>query len=147
MNNTITLLQPYAYDADAVSLATGLSCPEVTLTQQNTAEETDINFIVQTFARTGILPTNKVAPTYGDFDGVSDYREALELIRQADDAFNSLPAATRAHFSNNPALYLDFIENGSDVDLALKLGIIDKTESPRSSISTSNETQKNLPLD
>lgn len=115
----------FNYDNDMVSEQTGLSCPEETLTQQNTAEETDINFIVATFTRTGILPNAQIPPTYGDFSGVSDYREALELIQEADNAFNSLPAPVRAHFGNNPASYLDFIENGSDLDLAAKLGIID----------------------
>lgn len=116
----------FNFDTDLVSLQTGLSCPEETLTQQNTAEETDINYIVATFTRTGILPQAQILPTYGDFSGVSDYREALELIQEADNAFNALPADVRAHFDNNPALYLDFVENGSDVDLASKLGIIDQ---------------------
>jgi len=122
----IFIRSQFNFDADMVSLQTGLSCPEETLTQQNTAEETDINYIVATFTRTGMLPQAQTPPTYGDFSGVSDYREALELIQEADNAFNSLPADVRAHFGNNPASYLDFIENGSDVDLAAKLGIIDQ---------------------
>lgn len=122
----IFIRSAFNFDSDMVSLQTGLSCPEETLTQQNTAEETDINYIVATFTRTGILPNAQTPPTYGDFSGVSDYREALELIQEADNAFNSLPADVRAHFNNNPASYLDFVENGSDAVLAAKLGIIDQ---------------------
>lgn len=136
----IFIRSAFNFDSDLVSQETGLTCPEETLTQQNTAEETDINYIVATFTRTGILPQASVAPTYGDFSGVSDYREALELIQQADNAFNSLPAATRAHFGNNPAEYLNFIENSTDVDLAAKLGIIDQM--PMSEPPTDSSTPK-----
>ena len=45
---------PFNYDAMAVSNETGLSCPEDTLTQQNFAEECDINRIVETLLEPAI---------------------------------------------------------------------------------------------
>ena len=47
------LRTPYNYDVDKVSDETGLSCPEVTLAQQNFKDETDINYIVRQFGITG----------------------------------------------------------------------------------------------
>lgn len=129
------LRSAFGYNTDLVSEATGLKCEDPTLTQQNTREQTDINFIVQTFARTGVLPQPVTLPTYGDFSGVSDYREALELIQQAEDAFNSLPADARAHFSNNPADFLDYMENSPDGDLLTKLGIAEYVNKPEQPVS------------
>jgi len=125
------LLQPYKYDTDAVSYRTGLKCEDPTLTQQNTAEQTDINYIVSVFAKTGILPQPIQLPTYGDFTGVSDYREALELIKQAEDGFNSLPADARAYFANNPANLLDYLDNAPDPQILADLGIAEIVQLPQ----------------
>lgn len=130
MKPIVKLRQPFGYDADSVSEETGLFCPEETMTQQNTAEQTDINFIVATFARTGLLPQPAKMPTYGDFTGVSDYREALEMIQTAQDSFNSLPADARAYFDNNPANLLDYLENGPDPQILANLGIADVISIP-----------------
>lgn len=127
----IPLLQPYRYNSDAVSLATGLSCPEPTLTQQHTAEQTDINYIVATFNKTGVLPQPVQLPTYGDFTGVSDYQTALELIKQAEDGFNSLPADARAYFSNNPAYLLEYLDNAPDPQILADLGIAEIVQLPK----------------
>lgn len=125
------LLIPYAYDADAVSKATGLFCPEETLTQQNTREQTDINYIVATFARSGIMPQPTRLPTYGDFTGVSDFREAMQLVQEATDAFNSLPADARAYFDNDPANLLDYIENSPDPQILADLGLAEIISLPK----------------
>jgi phage internal scaffolding protein len=125
------LRSSYNYDRDTASRSSGLECTEPTLTQQNTAEQTDINYIVATFSKTGILPQAKQVPTYGDFSQVSDFREALELIQEANEMFNSLPSAARSHFSNDPALFLDFMENRPDEALLAKLGLSDHVALPQ----------------
>lgn len=135
------LLIPYAYDADAVSEATGLYCPEPTLTQQNTREQTDINYIVATFAKTGIMPQPTRLPTYGDFTGVSDFREAMQLVQEATDAFNSLPAAARAYFDNEPANLLDYLENGPDPQILADLGLAEIIQLPKT-----QDLEKNSPV-
>lgn len=128
------LLQPYRYNADAVSLATGLECKDPSLTQQNTAEQTDINYIVAQFTQTGTLPQPVRLPTYGDFSGVSDFREAMELIQQATDSFNSLPADARAYFDNDPALLLDFLDNAPDPQILANLGLAEIVSLPESKL-------------
>lgn len=128
------LLQPYRYNADAVSLATGLECKDPSLTQQNTAEQTDINYIVAQFTQTGTLPQPVQLPTYGDFSGVSDFREAMELIQQATDGFNSLPVDARAYFDNDPAKLLDFLDNAPDPQILANLGLADIVSIPEDKI-------------
>lgn len=134
------LRSAFNYDRDAVSLVNGLECPEPTLTQQNTAEQTDINYIVATFARTGVLPQAQKLPTYGDFSQVSDFRSAMELIQQSQELFQNLPSDARSHFNNNPALFLDYMQNSPEQALIDKLGLSDYVDTPQTSPSGETST-------
>lgn len=125
--NAPFLRTPYNYDVDAVSIETGLKCEDTSLTQQHMAEETDINYIVERFGVTGQLPEAPAyTPTYGDFTGVSDYRQALDAVSAADAAFMALPANIRARFDNDPALFVDFCSSTDPADRneAIELGLI-----------------------
>jgi len=119
---TPRLRSAFNYDTDQVSLDTGLSTPEPTLTQQNTAEQTDINYIVQQFTETGYLPQIANMPSYGDFSGVNDYQEALHLLREAENGFNALPAQARAYFENDPGSFLNFMQD-PDPQILADLGL------------------------
>lgn len=127
------LRTPYNYDVDAVSDETGLKCEDPSLAQQHSAEECDINYIVERFGVTGQLPeNNRPMPTYGDFTGVSDYRQALDAVTQAQDAFMSLPAKVRERFDNDPALFVDFCSSTDPADrsVAIELGLIPPPAKP-----------------
>ena len=69
---------------------------EPSLTQQHFAEECDINVIVEKYMITGVLgdplsvPSNP--PQYGDYSSASDFHAAQNLIAQASQAFDLLPA-------------------------------------------------------
>lgn len=121
------LRTPYNYDVDAVSDETGLKCEDPSLTQQHMAEECDINYIVERFGVTGQLPdAPQYAPTYGDFTGIGDYRQALDAVSAADAAFMALPAKIRERFDNDPALFVDFCSSTDPADRseAIELGLI-----------------------
>lgn len=95
------------------------------LTRQSMKNETDINRIVGRFQETGML--NHVAsktPVYADVSGVSDYREALEQVRQIDEFFMKLPAKVRARFENSPAGFLDFMSDAGNLEEARELGLV-----------------------
>lgn len=137
LNNAkkIHVRSPLNYDPDQVSLETGLITPEPTRTQQHERDETNINYIVQRFTQTGLLPEARVLPTYGDFTTqATDYQSALELVRQAEEAFASLPGQVRAHFHHDPVEFVQFMDNNPDPQVLLDLGIADR-------VSTGRETQ------
>ena len=121
-----TVRQPYAYDADAVSEATGLKCLDKSLTQQEFAEESDINFIAERYGLTGELPQVVNLPTYGDFTGVFDFQSAQNAVRQAIENFMELPAKLRARFDNSPQKLLDFLADDDNLDEARALGLVNK---------------------
>lgn len=121
---------PYNYDSDALSQDTGLACKDESLTEQEHAEEADINYIAERFMRTGQMPQVLNLPTAGDFEGIFDFQTAMNTIAQAREEFMSLPAKVRTRFSNDPAQLLEFVNNKDNYDEAVKLGFIPKKEKP-----------------
>jgi len=118
------LRTPYNYDVDKVSDETGLSCPELTLAQQNFKDESDINYIVRQFGLTGELPGKPLSPQYGDFTGVLDYHSAVNAVLAAQDDFMELPAQLRSRFNNDPAELIDFLSDENNREEATKLGLV-----------------------
>ncbi len=116
---------PYNYDMALVSQETGLECKDPSLAQQHMRDECDINIIVERFGVTGQLPQAPIEPSYGDFSGVTDYHTALNKIRQAEAEFMALPAKLRARFDHDPNALLNFLENETNRDEAIQLGLID----------------------
>ncbi|AXH78082.1 MAG: internal scaffolding protein [Microviridae sp.] len=122
-SSSIFLRSPFNYDSQAVSLQTGLSCPEDSLTVQSFAAETDINNIVSTFLKTGYLPEPSRMPQYADFEGIFDYQSALNVVRLADENFARMPAHIRARFHNSPQEFLDFFADPDNRSEAIRLGL------------------------
>jgi len=124
------------YDRDELSIATGLSCPEPTLAQQHPKDEVDINNILYKYTQTGILPIGSHEPAYGDFSMVNDYHTAMNAIKNAQNAFNDLPAVLRERFANDPANLIDFLNDDNNRSEAEKLGlIIPSSPVPETSVS------------
>lgn len=119
---------PYNYDADELSTDTGLACLDESRTEQQHAEEADINYIADRFLRTGEMPQLLQMPTSGDFSGTFDFQSAMNLIVKAKNEFMSLPAKIRTRFSNDPAQLIAFMEDPENRDEAIKLGFIDKPD-------------------
>lgn len=117
----------YNYDVDAVSRETGLFTDledEPSMTVQSFKEECDINEIVRRFGLTGEMPNNFRMPISGDFTGVSDFKSAMDLLIDAQDQFDSLPAGVREQFANDPAELITFLENPDNRDKAIDMGLI-----------------------
>lgn len=112
------------YDVDEASRASGLLCPEESLTRQSFAEEADINTLVRRFGLTGQMPNQVAAPSYGDFTEVVDYQTALNAVLHAEDAFMALPGEVRARFHNDPQELLEFVSDDRNRGEAEKLGLV-----------------------
>ncbi len=122
---TVFVRNPYNYDMDKVSDETGLKCLDPSLAQQHMKDECDINVIVERFGVTGELPSAPVSPEFGDFSGVNDYHSALNAIRASEEAFMALPAKIRARFDHDPNALLQFLQDESNRDEAIQIGLID----------------------
>jgi len=111
------------YNPKAMSVATGVACQDPSLTVQSQRDEADINVIVRNFGITGKLPTGVRVPTYGDFTGVEDYRDALDAVRSAEESFNAMPAELRKRLDHDPARFVEWCTDPSNLEEMRKLGL------------------------
>lgn len=123
----VVLRAPFAYDTEAASVESGLKCdPDEGLTQQQFAEEVDINTIVKRFGITGQLPENLRMPVSGDFTDITDFQSAMNAVVAAKDEFMRLPGELRQRFNHDPAQLISFLEDDKNKDEAIKLGLVNK---------------------
>lgn len=99
---------------------------EPSMTDPSLKDEVDINNIVKKYRATGELPLTAKPGFYGDVSAMPDYRQAMDIVRSADEAFSALPARVRAEFMNDPAVMLRFLENPENRDRAIELGLVKK---------------------
>ncbi len=97
-----------------------------TRTKQSEAKATNINTIVAQYDRTGLLPSDGREALYADVADAPDYRTALDLIEQADKLFMDIPAAVRARFENDPAIFLDWTSDPENRNEMIEMGLIEK---------------------
>jgi len=131
---------PYNYNTDAASNESGLRCEDASLTQQHQKDQADINFIIDQFNVTGLLPTSPVSPQYGDFTGVYDYQSALNAVMAMEDEFLTLPPNVRARFENDPEQLMNFLANSENREEAIKLGLVEPKEQSIEAASNEDKT-------
>lgn len=108
---------------DSWSHVHGLECKDPSRAIQDQRDDTDINTIVRNFGITGKLPEGVRVPTYGDFDGISDFREAVDAVRAAEDAFLALPSSLRAELGHDPQRFLEYAADPANLEAMRKLGL------------------------
>lgn len=111
------------------------ACSGVSRVKQQFKNECDVNLILKKYGRNGQVPQfSSERPFYGDFSNVEDYHTALDVVMASRASFDRLPAALRGRFDNDPAKLLAFVENPSNFEEGVKLGIfkpnvvVNKTE-------------------
>lgn len=98
---------------------------EPSLTHQEFAGESDINNIVKKYKRTGVVShVSSVTPLEGDFSEAVDFHTAMNIVADAQQRFDALPATVRKRFSNDPALFLDAFANPEMLPELKSLGLI-----------------------
>lgn len=121
---------------------------------QSFKDECDINNIMSRWEKTGVNEhVMNAVPQFADLTEVVDYQTALNVVREAELSFSSLPPQVRKHFENNPALFMQAVESfesGEDthVDTFEKLGLLQPRDdkgrfvSPSESVSDSPASAK-----
>lgn len=122
----VVLRTAFNFDQDANSREFGLVIPPDTVTQQQFAEECDINTIVARFGLTGKMPEVLHMPVSGDFTGVTDFHSAMNVVRQAQQEFMELPGEMRERFGNDPGKLLAFLNDDKNRAEAERLGLVNK---------------------
>ncbi|WNK14732.1 MAG: internal scaffolding protein [Microvirus sp.] len=93
-------------------------------TKQEFRDECDINVIMAQYQYTGEIPNlNTLQPVYQDCTGL-DYMEHQNKIVEANNLFADLPSKIRNRFNNDPALFLDFVHDETNVPELRSMGLI-----------------------
>lgn len=93
-------------------------------TKQSFSEESNINLIMAKYEKTGMLDhLNTHQGDYGNFIGAQDYHTSMNLIREAGEAFMTIPAGVRAKFDNDPARFLAYVQDPENKAGMVKLGL------------------------
>lgn len=120
----VFLRTPYNYDMGSAGDEDALHCKDASLAVQDQRDEVDINTIVRRFGLTGELPEGVRAPSYGDFEGVTNYHDAMNAVVAANESFDRLPADIRSEFHNDPALFVDFCSDAKNLPRLKELKLL-----------------------
>lgn len=111
-----------------------------TKTRLEFQEEADINNILKTFAKTGVLgdPARQAAAKFGDWTQFpTDYQAALNATQEAADLFFQLPAKIREQHNNDPNEFISYATNPANLEEMVKLGLATKRPDPEVPLSES----------
>ena len=101
-----------------------VDCSKDGRTHQSFKEECDINALMARQKVTGLIKRHDKTPIYADYSELGNYDEALNMLNDAQDMFDALPAKLRGEFSNNPGELLEFMSDETNKNRAVELGII-----------------------
>lgn len=97
----------------------GIECePGSSKTKQSEMQGCDIHYIIDR----GLVPPAPPA-MYGDFSSPLEFREAMELVNNAQLQFSTLPAKLRDRFGNSPEAFLAFAGDPANMQEMVKLGL------------------------
>lgn len=110
--------------------------------QEQFKDDCDVNNIMKKYQSTGQFnhATSKQG-SYKDFFGITDYHDMLNTVMYAQEAFQTLPAETRARFANDPGELLEFIQNSNNREEAMRLGLIKADHNPSTNANEQNESE------
>lgn len=101
------------------------------LTQQNMLESTNINNIMDKYHRHGLIDhVSKHQGQYGDFTIMPDFQTAMNKLNEAQAMFDTLPAATREIFDNDPGKFLDFATDPENLEEMREMGLAPPAKKP-----------------
>lgn len=113
-------------DAKGSPIKLGTVNNEESMTQQSDKDDADINVIVSRFHKTGQMPQVQRPAMYGDFTDALDFRACQEHLHTANQSFAELPAKIRKRFHNDPAEFIEFMNDPDNAEEMIKLGLATK---------------------
>jgi len=115
------------------------------LTKQSFTAECDINNILRKYQKTGALDhVNKHEAIYG-FATSHDFQSALEIIRTGQTMFDELPSSIRTKFENDPAKFLDFVQDKNNQAEMVELGLAHTIQQDQNTNTTAKKGEAQIP--
>lgn len=109
------------------SISLALKCKDKSKTMQEFKNEVNINSIMKKYNATGVVShIMKDQPMFDDVSELMSLQDALNLKNVSDQNFLKLPSKIRARFNNSAVNMIDFLNDSSNYDEAVNLGLVDK---------------------
>jgi phage internal scaffolding protein len=94
------------------------------LTQQHFKKEQDVRNIIKQYDRTGLINNvQRGIAQYGDFSEVNEYREAMDIVINANNTFEQLPSDVRQRFGNDAGAFFEFATNPANAEEMIAMGL------------------------
>lgn len=104
-----------------------------TLTRQEFAEDCDINVLMKRYENQdiGAIMRRAQEPVYADFAEMpQDLMGFMNFMREAENAFMTLPATVRREFDNDAAAFVDFAGDPANLDQMRSWGLAPPAPAP-----------------
>lgn len=113
--------------------------PKEDRTEQSHKTACNVNYILRKYQKSGVVDHIKQhGPEYADVPA-HDFREAMEVVTKASSMFEELPSRARAKFKNDPAQFLEYVQNPDNIESLHDLGLTDPFYEPP---NTTKEEEK-----
>lgn len=93
------------------------------MTKQSHKDECNINKIVNKYMRTGQIDNLMKNPPNYMYCTSETFQESLNIIDTAQKMFDDMPSQIRNKFENDPAKFLDFVQNPENLNEMRSLGL------------------------
>jgi phage internal scaffolding protein len=94
------------------------------MTQQHFQEESEINNILRSHDRNGIIEhIHRGNAIYADFSEITDFSDALHQIKEAQQEFLNIPSEIREKFQNDAGQFFKFATNPDNISELRKMGL------------------------
>jgi phage internal scaffolding protein len=116
---------------------------ELSLTKQSDAEACDINNIMAPYARMDMRDLlNNNPGQYLDLTDSKTYHDAMNIVVEAQAAFDALPAGIRKQFGNDPENFLEFTNNPENLPAMVEMGLVEAVSDPRANTTPSGDAKR-----
>lgn len=111
--------------------------------QQHFKDECDINVIMAKYRTTGLVShVQKNQGRFADVSQFTTFHDASLRLLEARDFFRGLPANLRAEFGNDPARFLDFMGDPSNMEEIRRLGLEETLNAAEAAVKAPKEPPK-----
>lgn len=94
------------------------------MTEQHHKDECDIHNIMRKQKKTGVIEhVNQYQGTYGEMPTGNEFHENMNIIAKAETMFETVPSHLRNMFENDPAKFLDFMQDPKNKNKMEELGL------------------------
>ena len=100
------------------------------LTQQHFADESEINNILRSHDRNGVIEhIHRGNAIYGDFSEITDLSDALVQIQEAQKEFLNIPSEIREKFKNDAGEFFKYASNPDNEEGMRQMGLLNPIKS------------------